>query len=396
VCSSDLKSFNPPFFQLGSGNLLDNEQAVFTALATPPAAGGLPLATGLLLQNLFVAPSLTPTLFPTLNPVNLDVKEGKIFQWTFDVQRQLGSWLVDMGYVGTRGLELPFEWDPNMPNNGLCPSASAPCPSLYPNFLTMSYTDPIGTSIYHSLQLKVERHYTNGLAVIGAYTWSKSIDDDSAYFGTNASPGFPENSYNRAAEKGRSDFDYEQRFSLAYVYDLPFGNKIGKLQNSKANYLIDGWEVAGIAMVQSGAPYTPTVDGNPSNNIDGHDRPNVVPGVSFYPANKSVNRWTNPAAFSQPAPYTFGNAGRNILTGPGLADWDFSLIRNFKLRESKTLQFRAEMFNIFNRPNFTLPNADASSASFGVIGNTVQPIAGQASGGPGDPREIQFALRLTW
>ena len=138
------------------------------------------------------------------------------------------------------------------------------------------------------------------------------------------------------------------------------------------------------------------MDGNPSNNIDNHDRPNVVTGVSFYPAHKSVNQWTNPAAFSFPAPFSFGNAGRNILTGPSLADWDFSLIRNFKLWESKTLQFRAEMFNILNRANFTLPNADASSSSFGVIANTVQPIAGQASGGPGDPREIQFALRLMW
>jgi hypothetical protein len=399
------KSFNPPYFQLTQGNLLDNEQAVFTAVSTPPSAGGLPLATGLLLQNLFVAPSLTQALFPALDPVYLDVKEGRIFEWTFDVQRQLGSWLLDVGYVGTRGLRLPFEWDPNQPNNALYTGggtcipntpANTPCPRPYPNFQTMSYTDPIGTSIYHSLQVKVERHYTNGLAIIGAFTCSKSLDDDSAYFGTNASPGFPENSYDLAAEKGRSDFDYEQRFSLAYVYDLPFGNRIGKLQNSKANYLIDGWDVAGIAMLQSGAPYTPTVDGNPSNNIDDHDRPTVVPGVSFYPAHKSVNQWINPAAFSLPAPYTFGNAGRNILTGPGLADWDFSLIRNFKLGESKTLQFRAEMFNIFNRPNFTLPNADWSSASFGVIGNTVQPIAGQASGGPGDPREIQFALRLAW
>jgi hypothetical protein len=211
-----------------------------------------------------------------------------------------------------------------------------------------------------------------------------------------ASAAFPQDSYNRAAEKGRSDFDFEQRLSLAYVYDLPFGDKIGKLQNSKANYLIAGWELGGIAMMQSGEPYTPHVDGNPSNNIDNHDRPNVVPGVSLYPAHKTVSQWTNPAAFSQPAPYTFGNAGRNILIGPGLADWDFSLMRNFKLGESKTLQFRAEMFNIFNQANFTLPNADASCSCFGVIGNTVQPIAGQASGGPGDPREIQFALRLTW
>jgi hypothetical protein len=237
------KSFNPPYFQLSQGNLLDNEQAVFAAVSTPPSAGGLPLATGLLLQNLFVGPSLTQALFPALDPVNLDVKEGRIFEWTFDVQRQLGSWLLDVGYLGTRGLRLPFEWDPNQPNNALYTGggtcipntpANTPCPRPFPNFQTMSYTDPIGTSIYHSLQVKVERHYTNGLAIIGAYTWSKSLDDDSAYLGTNASPGFPQNSYDLAAEKGRSDFDYEQRFSLAYVYDLPFGNRIGKLRNSKA------------------------------------------------------------------------------------------------------------------------------------------------------------------
>jgi len=400
------KSFNPPFFQLAQGNLLDNQTAVFTALATPPQAGGLPLATGLLLQNLFVAPNLSQALFPILNPVDIDVKDGKVIQWTFDVQRQFGSWLLDAAYVGTRGLRLPYMWDPNQPNDALYTGgatciagtpANTPCPLPYPNYLTMSYTDPVGTSIYHSLQLKVERHYANGLAIIGAYTWSKAIDMVSEYIGgTNASPGLPENSYNIAAEKSRADFDYEHRFSLAYVYDLPFGNRMGRLQNSKANYLIDGWELAGIAMMQSGAPYTPRVDGNPSNNIDGDDRPNVVPGESYYPAHKTVNQWTNPAAFSYPAPYTFGNAGRNILTGPGLADWDFSLIRNFKIGESKNLQFRAEMFNIFNTANFTLPNADWSSTAFGVIPNTVQPIAGQASGGPGDPREIQFALRFTW
>ena len=403
------KSFNPPYFQLTQGNLLDNEQAVFCSLAPlpgcPAGSGALPPATGLLLQNLFVAPSLTQALFPELSPVNLHVKEARIFEWTFDVQRQLGSWLADVGYVGTRGLRLPYFWDPNQPNNALYTGgasciagtpANTPCPRPYPDYETMTYTDLIGTSIYHALQVKVERHYSGGLAIIGAYTFSNSLDTNSAYDGTSASPNFPENSYDLAASKARSDFDYAQRASLAYVYDLPFGDRIGKLQNSKANYLINGWEVAGIAMLQSGAPYTPTVDGNPSNNIDNKDRPNVVPGVSFYPAHKSVDHWTNPAAFSYPAYYTFGNAGRNILTGPGLADWDFSLIRNFKLGESKTLQFRAEMFNLLNRPNFTLPNADWSSTSFGVLGNTVQPIAGQASGGPGDPREIQFALRLTW
>jgi len=169
-----------------------------------------------------------------------------------------------------------------------------------------------------------------------------------------------------------------------------------KSSSRAVNYIVRDWEVSGIAMAQSGPPFTPTVDGNPSHNVDGNDRPNVNAGVPFYPAHKTWRQWANPTAFSIPAQYTYGDAGRDILNGPGEAAWDFSLIRNFPLGESKKLEFRAEMFNILDSPNFTLPNGDVSSSSFGQIINTVQPIAGQASGGPGDPREIQFALRLTW
>jgi hypothetical protein len=242
--------------------------------------------------------------------------------------------------------------------------------------------------------LKAERHYTNGLAVIAAYTYSKSLDTNSTYFGTTASPNFPQNSFNRTAEKGLSDFDRRHRFSLAYIYDLPFGTKVARSQNSAVNYLISGWQITGISMVQSGGPYNVTVEGNPSGNLDGNDRPNIVPGVPVYPAHKTVAQWANPSAFVAAPQYTYGNVARDFLIGPGLADWDFSLIREFKLNESKTLEFRAEMFNILNQANFALPNGDASCSCFGQIPNTVPPIAGQASGGPGDPREIQFALRL--
>jgi hypothetical protein len=115
-----------------------------------------------------------------------------------------------------------------------------------------------------------------------------------------------------------------------------------------------------------------------------------------YPAHQTVNQWALASAFSVPAQFTYGDAGRDTLTGPGEATWDFSLIRDFKLTESKKLEFRAEMFNLLNQPNFSLPDGNISDTTFGVIGNTVQPIAGQASGGPGDPREIQFALRFLW
>ena len=393
------KSFNPPFFNLLEGNLQDNETAVLTALSSPPSQGGLPLGTGLFLQNLFTSPSLAGALFPTSNPVIVNLKDARVYQWSFDLQRQLGqSWLMDVGYVGTRGLRLPFEWDPNQGDNSnpaacLTPSGVA-CPRPYPDYFMQSYTDSSGSSIYHSLQAKLERHYNNGLAIIAAYTYAKALDTNSTYFGTNAGPNFPENSYDRAAEKGRADFDYRQRFSLAYIYDLPFGRTVAHLQNSKLNYLIEGWELSGIAMLQSGAPYNVSVCCNPSENGDGNDRPNVVLGAPVYPATKTVNQWALASAFSTPAQFTYGNAGRDTLNGPGTHDWDFSLIRKFKLTESKELEFRAEMFNIFNEANFALPDGNISDTTFGVIPNTVQPIAGQASGGPGDPREIQFALRL--
>ncbi|MGO9273785.1 MAG: carboxypeptidase regulatory-like domain-containing protein [Terriglobia bacterium] len=392
------KSFNPPFFNLLEGNLLDNETAALTALATPPSAGGLPLGTGLFLQNLFTSSALAGALFPTSNPVIINLQDATVYQWSFDVQRELGSsWLLDIGYVGTRGLHLPFEWDPNQADNSnpsACTVNGTGCPRPYPGSLGQSYTDSSGKSIYHSLQAKLERHYTNGLAVIAAYTYGKALDTNSTYFSSNASGNFPENSYNRAAEKGRADFDYRHRLSMAYIYDVPLGKTVAHLQNSKLNYLIEGWQLAGIAMLQSGAPYSVSVSGNPSQNGDGNDRPNVVLGAPLYPAHKTVNQWALASAFSTPAQFTYGNAGRDTLIGPGEGTWDFSLIRQFKLTESKQLEFRAEMFNVLNRPNFSLPDGNISDTTFGVVGNTVQPIAGQASGGPGDPREIQFALRL--
>ena len=129
------------------------------------------------------------------------------------------------------------------------------------------------------------------------------------------------------------------------------------------------------------------------------DRPDPVGNP--YPAKQTPNRWVLGSAFSNPfvdagGNCAFGNAGRNILRAPGLADWDFSLLRRFRITEWKQLEFRAETFNIFNRANFEAPERDVATASFGQIFNTVQPLAGRASGGPGDPREIQFALRLVF
>ncbi|MGD0694320.1 MAG: carboxypeptidase-like regulatory domain-containing protein [Terriglobia bacterium] len=386
-----LKSANPPFVRLNAGNI---------GAALPLIQNGtFPVGSGAVITNALAG--VVGPAFPTLSPFQLNFQDGMVHEWNLDVQRQLfGSWALDVGYVGTRGLRLPFETDPNQPVPDPATQTAVP---RYPTLAGFSYTQSNGTSIYHALQVKVERHYTNGLSFLAGYTYSKSIDTNSSEFTTSRDQNFPQNSADLAAEKGRSDFDFRHRLSLTYLYELPVGNRMWKLNNSGLNYLIQSWELAGVFTAETGPPFTPQISGDISHadeeavigSGNPTDRPDLT-GTSFYPAQKTPNQWLLPSAFSAPAPYTFGNAGRNILTGPGLSSWDFSLIRNFRLSESKSLEFRGEIFNLLNRANFDIPQRDVASPSFGQITNTLRPEAGLASGGPGDPREIQFGLRLMW
>lgn len=397
------KSANPPFVKITAGNL----PSVLPFL--PPQAFG----TGFLLSNALV--SAAGPAFPAISPFQINFDDATVHEWTFDLQHELrGSWLIDAAYVGTRGLYLPRETDPNQAINlsvanspAIAAACANPltggCPRPFPAYAPFSYTESSGSSIYHALQVKAERHYSRGLAVLGSYTYSKSIDTNSNPFGTDRNENFPQNSRDLAAEKALSDFDFRHRLTFAYVYDLPVGRTMWRAANPRVNYLIEGWEVSGIFAAESGPHFTANLSGNNSGADEqqitgqGHptDRPNLT-GGALYPANQTPDQWVLPSAFAAPAPFTFGNAGRNILAGQGLASWDFSVIRSFRLAESKHLEFRAELFNLFNRPNFDTPARDVASPSFGKIFNTVVPEAGLASGGPGDPREAQLALRLIW
>jgi len=386
-----LKGANPPFVKISAGNL---------GAALPfIQAGTLPIGSGTIIQSALAG--VVGPVYPTVSPFQIDFQDGLVHEWNLDIQHELrGSWLVDLGYVGTRGLRLPFETDPNQPQpNPLTQTA----PVRYPNYSGFSYTQSNGKSIYHAMQLKVERRYPGGLSFLGSYTYSKALDTNSNEFTTSRNQNFPQNSTDLAAEKGRSDFDFRHRLSLAYVYDLPVGRTVWKAQNARLNYLIQDWQVSGVVTAESGAPFTPQISGDLSHadeqavigSGNPTDRPNVT-GSAFYPAHKTPDQYLLPSGFSAQIPFTFGNTGRNILTGPGLGSWDFSVIRKFRLAEPATLEFRAEIFNILNRANFDIPQRDLASPSFGRIFNTLQPLAGLASGGPGDPREIQLGLKLSW
>jgi len=396
------KANNPPFVAIDTGNLGSALSLIQSGIYLP--------GSGEVIQNALTG--IVGTAYPTLSPFQLNFQNAFIQEWSFDLQQQVkGSWLLDLGYVGTRGLHLVQETDPNQPMNlsvsntpaTLAACESVGCPHSYPYLSGFSYTQSSGSSIYHALQFKVERRFWRGLSVLGSYDYSKSIDTTSGPFSDSRNANFPQNSYDVAAEKAVSDFNFPQRLSVAYLWAMPFGATMAKLDNPRTNYLIEGWQVSGIFTVQSGPPFTPFVSGDVSGadesqitgTNNGTDRPNRT-GMSSYPAHQTPQSWVNPAAFSAPSSFTFGDAGRNIVRGPGLGACDFAVMRNFRLAESWNLEFRAEMFNVFNRANFDIPQRDVAAPSFGRIFNTIQPYAGLASGGPGEPRELQLALRLRW
>lgn len=389
------RAANPPFVQVNVGQI----DKALPALLPAVQGGQLPLLSGALINNAFVLAAAP--LFPAISPFQVDFQDSFIQEWSFDIQRQLpGSWLFDVGYVGTRGSRLPRATDPNQPD--LKNNLARHFPIFPQDFV---YTESSGASIYHALQLKAERHFTDGFAFLASYTYGHAIDTNSTFGSTDVNANAPQNSLDLAAERASSDFDIRHRLSVAYVYDLPFGGKVLYSNSPAVNYAIQGWELSGIVTAQTGSPFTPVISGNVSctgefqNFAAVTDRPDLVGNP--YPAKQTPNQWVLPSAFSNPfvdagGHCAFGSAARNILRGPRLSDWDFSLVRHFRLTESKSLEFRAEIFNICNHANFATPERDTASSSFGQIFNTVQPLAGIASGGPGDPREIQFALRFTF
>src|SRR5262249_24435169 len=218
-----------------------------------------------------------------------------------------------------------------------------------------------------------------------SYTWSKSIDNASGIFTSAGDPNFPQDSLNLRAERGRSNFDVRHRFSLSYAYDLPIGK--GATSGWRKG-LLTGWQTYGAITLQSGRPFTvallPDIDnsntGRSNLGLGANDRPNLIGQAEL--DDPTPERWFNTAAFQFSAPFTFGNAGRHVLDGPGYKNVNFSLVKNTTLKESLNLQFRAEFFNLFNHPNFDLPDNFLGSPSFGSIRSAQS------------PRRVQFGVKL--
>jgi len=348
-------------------------------LSFNPSTNGIP---NISLANPYGGTGSTP--IPSATWLESPFRNGYIQQWSFNIQRQLPMDMgLTVGYVGSKGTHLDRAYNANSPlPSNLFLQSNRP----YPAFATVTVRSASANSDYDALQISLEKKYSKGLSTLIAYTYSKSIDDASAWSATAVDP------FNFHAERGLSSFDTRNRFVASYVYDIPVGKGRAALSsmNSVGEFLLGGWQTNGILQVQSGNPVDPTVGLNTLTGTNSATRPDVVAGCNPNDFSHDPTEWFNTACFSRNFLGRFGDSGRDVIIGPGTVELDASLLKNFTFKESRYVQFRGEFFNIMNHPNFDNPNTTETSSFFGRI----------TSAGVQDPRltsrQIQFALRLVF
>jgi hypothetical protein len=360
--------------------------------------------------------------FPVITVTQQHLMTPYAQHYNLVLQRQLPArTLLEVGYVGTSGTKLPrfrqvnqaFITQPEIDalspdvrtrmeimgipdfviDNFILPAGIAAIPSIarvpffgYPQIFTAE--DTINSN-YSSLQVKADKRFSHGLSSLLAYTWSHSIDGASVFFGSgaNGTTIFPQNNYDLAAERGNSDFDIRHRLSWSVLYEIPNLRRLPKV-------LGEGWQLGGILSLQTGQPFSVLTGQGLSGTGLGNDRPDLVGDPNAGPHTGA--KWFNTDAFVLNQPLTFGNAGRNIVTGPGFHNFDFSVLKNTHIGEHVNAQFRAEFFNITNHPNFALPSNVLAAPNFGQLFQTPDAAQNNVGLGSGGPRLIQFALKLSF
>jgi hypothetical protein len=340
--------------------------------------------------NTFFSSPTTPTLltlavpFPTGVSVpstayggwSLSLRNPYDQAWNFAIQRAVGRGIVlTATYVGNKGTKLDIgSENVNAPPPG---PGSIAARSLIPSVSSISLDEGAGKSIYNGLELKAEKRLTQNLGFLASYTYSKCMDvggTNSTYDGAADAGRDP---LNTTAAYGLCDNDIRNVFTANAMYGLPFGRNL----SPGLAWVASGWTIDAIVTAEGGQPSNVYLPYDNSNTGIFEDFPNLVLGQNPNTGPKIPTQWWNAKAYVDPPAYTFGNAGRNIAIGPGLADLDFAVHRDFRITERQTLQFRTEVFDILNRPNFEQPGYDFGTPSFGVIGAAL------------NNREIQFALK---
>lgn len=343
----------------------------------------------LILKNGFPPVQLPGTSVPGPQSVQINSQQAYMAnqyseQWFFDIQRELPfDVLATIGYNGNGSHQLDASRNYNLPFG---PSPLPIASRLYwPYYTNVIRYFPIGNLSYNALTVKLEKRFSKGLTFLSAFTWSHSIDDvppDPDLNQYQGGPQAPVDPYNIRLNRSNSQTDIPRTFVLSSTYELPLGKGKRWLNNSRwVDLFLGGWQAGGILTLRDGFPFTPTTTGN-ITNAGGTDRPNVLHSATLPPSQQSIYRWFDVSAFAVQPQYTFGNAGRNILFGPGLRNLDFSLAKAFAITETKRLQLRFESFNFTNTPAFGQPASVINAVGAGTITTA------------GAPRDIQLALKF--
>jgi hypothetical protein len=323
------------------------------------------------------------TGFPSFFGLDPLARTPYVQQWTGGLQYELPfRTLLDVSYVGSKGTKLGRSRTFNTPlrveTGEFLPPRPGDLQSLrpFPQLGELIVRQHISSSSFHSMQLKVERRFNGNLGFLGSFVWSKSIDDSDTVLNGLFDSVPAQDERNLRLERGLSFFDVRRRLSVGFAYRPPAPDFLTPV--------FSNWELSGILTLQDGTPLNPVYFFSDFANTGTPNRPDLVEGqpILLPEGQRSIERWINPAAFRDPQPFTFGNAGRNIIPGPGNAIFDLSVHRRFPFGESHVLTFRAESFNLFNHPNIGLP---LPFPDFGpAFGRIV---------GVGEPRRIQFVAR---
>ena len=329
-------------------------------------------------------PQTASTGFPTYFGIDPHAPTPYVQQWNAGFQHDFGGHILgEVSYVGSKGTHLGRFRQFNTPLQTETGADLSPRPGdlqslrTWPTLGEIIQRQHIANSSYNALQTKAEKRLTGRVSLLASFVWSKSIDDaDGVLPGTYYSVGAQDEN-NLRLERALSSFNVGRRISGGYVVGLPAVQAFGPV--------LRNWQLTGTVTLQDGMPLDIFYYAFDPANTGLPNRPNIVPGVSLTlpRSQRTTNEFFNTAAFTAPAPYTFGDAGRNIVNGPGNNIFDMALTRRFRIHERGALQFRAEAFNVFNHPNWGVPGgyADFGAPLFGGIL------------GVGDPRRLQFAIR---
>jgi len=373
---------NPPFVGAGSVNLIGDKTFPSTAFSL---SGSLPATQVLSPQNFVLLPSSTASLQSWPSYYQAPV----VHQWNLSIQKELPAAMVfEVNYVGNSGYGNWNNYNGNQPVTPGPGAVGSRRPYAQYTIATIVMNTPWNHSHYEGMTARLEKRMSHGVYLLASFTYGRAIDlssgsalDGCSYCGTQENV---QNVYNLSSQRGPSDSNVPRRLVFSGAWDLPLGKGHRYLHSGPLAYLTGGWQASAIWSAQDGSPFTLALSVD-NANVGQTSWPNRICDGRY--AHPTLQNWFDQSCFPTPPIYTYGNAGRNELYGPGTNNVDFALHRFFTIpiRESMKLEFRGEFFNFFNRPEFGMPAVTLNLPTAGKITATSIPN-----------RQVQFALKLLW